>query len=66
MVRHWAETKHRRDSNGHGYEESYTSHKSQSDELGDFIDKTPFAMKAEGDLIENGFQPGDSKNVFIV
>jgi hypothetical protein len=44
MVRHWDETKHRRDSNGH--DESYTSHESQSFELGNYTDKTPFDMKA--------------------
>jgi hypothetical protein len=44
MVRHWEETKHRRDSNGH--QESYTSHESQTFELGNYIDKNPFDMKA--------------------
>ncbi len=44
MVRHWDETKHRTDSQGHP--ENYTSHETQSFELGNFNDKTPFAMKA--------------------
>jgi len=44
MVRHWDETKHRRDSNGH--QQNYTSHESQTFELGKYIDKPPFAMKA--------------------
>ena len=44
MVQYWDETKHRRDSNGH--QESYTSHESQTFELGNYIDKTPFEMKA--------------------
>jgi hypothetical protein len=44
MVRHWDETKRRRDSNGH--QQSYTSHESQTFELGKYIDKTPFEMKA--------------------
>jgi hypothetical protein len=44
MVRHWDETKHRHGSNGRN--ESYTSHQSQSFELGNFTDNTPFVMKA--------------------
>ena len=44
MVRKWDETKRRRDSNGH--EQSYTSQESQTYELGNFIDNTPFEMKA--------------------
>jgi hypothetical protein len=44
MVRRWDETKHRRDANGH--QESFTSHESQTFELGNFNDKTPFEMKA--------------------
>jgi hypothetical protein len=44
MVKHWDETKHRRDSNGH--QQSYTSHESQVFELGKYFDKTPFEMKA--------------------
>jgi hypothetical protein len=43
-VRHWEETKYRRDSNGH--QERYTSHESQTFELGNYSDKTPFEMKA--------------------
>ncbi|HEY5270723.1 MAG TPA: hypothetical protein VII97_10330 [Anaerolineales bacterium] len=43
-VRHWDETKHRRDSNGH--QVSFTSHESQTFELGNYIEKTPFEMKA--------------------
>jgi len=44
MVRHWDETKRRRDSRGH--EQKYTSQQSQTFELGNYIDKTPFDMKA--------------------
>lgn len=44
MVRHWDETKHRRNSDGK--QESYTSHESQSFELGNYTEKTPFGMKA--------------------
>ena len=44
MVRHWEETKHRRDSNGH--QESYTSYESQTFELGNYNDQNPFEMKA--------------------
>jgi hypothetical protein len=44
MIRRWEETKHRRDSNGR--EESYTSQESQTYELGNYNDKTPFDVKA--------------------
>ena len=44
MVRRWDVTKYRRDSNG--MQESYTSHESQTFELGNYIDKTPFEVKA--------------------
>jgi hypothetical protein len=44
MVRRWEETKYRRDSNGH--QESYTSHESQTFELGNYSDKTLFEIKA--------------------
>ena len=44
MVRHWEETKYRRDSNGH--QERYTSHESQTFELGNYNDQNPFEMKA--------------------
>jgi hypothetical protein len=44
MVRHWDETKYRRVSNGK--QQRYTSHESQTFELGNYIDKTPFEMKA--------------------
>jgi hypothetical protein len=44
LVRHWDETKHRRDSRGKM--QSYMSHESQKFELGNYSDKTPFEMKA--------------------
>jgi hypothetical protein len=44
MVRHWEETKRRRDNNGR--EESYTSHQRKTYELGKYIEQTPFDMKA--------------------
>jgi hypothetical protein len=44
---HWDETKHRRASNGSVT--SYTSHESQTFELGNYSDKTPFEMKAGED-----------------
>ena len=44
MVRRWDETKHRRVSNGK--RQSYTSQESQTFELGNYIDNTPFEMKA--------------------
>ncbi len=44
MVRRWEETKHRRDSNGNQHD--YTSPQSQTIELGNYIDNTPFEMKA--------------------
>ena|ERR1051326_252739 len=43
-VHSWDVTKHRRDSNGH--EQSYTSRESRTFELGNYIDKTAFSMKA--------------------
>jgi hypothetical protein len=44
MVRRWDVTKHRQDSNGR--QESYTSHESQTFELGNYLDKSPFEVKA--------------------
>ncbi|OGO07612.1 MAG: hypothetical protein A3K46_00145 [Chloroflexi bacterium RBG_13_60_9] len=44
MVRRWEETKHRRDSKGNQH--SYSSTQSQTTELGNYIDHTPFEMKA--------------------
>jgi hypothetical protein len=45
MVRRWEETKHRRDSKGNQH--NYMSPQSQTIELGNYIDNTPFEMKAD-------------------